>query len=163
MWEGEPEEGNTHVSIIFIAFGFTFFFIPRCCSSRSRVLSFSWAISSLLKSYCESGWPNKLRDGVHICSVLQHDCLLHERDSLALLFDPVVLFFEVRRAGDMSRLFLREQLHVMLELLHSELRIGRLLLLCLDHLVQFTQLRVEPRQRRAFFLQSALRLAVLRL
>jgi hypothetical protein len=43
----------------------TLFFIPRCCSSRSRVLSFSWAISSLLKSYCEPGWPNKLRNGAY--------------------------------------------------------------------------------------------------
>jgi hypothetical protein len=83
--------------------------------------------------------------------------------SLALLFDPVVLLLDVRRAGDMPRLFLREQLHIMLELLDREIRISRLLLLRLDHLVQFTQLRVEPRQRRTLFLQPALRLAALRL
>ena len=63
----------------------------------------------------------------------------------------------------MARLFFREQLHVVLELLDCKLRIGCLLLLRLDHLVQFTQLRVESRQRRALFLQPALRLAVLRL
>ena len=63
----------------------------------------------------------------------------------------------------MPRLFLRERRHVVLELLDRKFRIGRLLLLCLDHLVQFAQLRVEPRQRRTFFLQPALRLAVLRL
>ena len=63
----------------------------------------------------------------------------------------------------MTRLFFRERRHVVLELLDRKFRIGRLLLLCLDHLVQFAQLRVKPRQRRTFFLQPALRLAVLRL
>ena len=63
----------------------------------------------------------------------------------------------------MPRFFLRERRNVVLELLDRELRIGRLLLLRLDHLVQFAQLRVEPRQCRALFLQPALRLAVLRL
>ena len=89
--------------------------------------------------------------------------LLRNNNSLALLFDPIVLLFEVRRAGDMPRLFLRERRHVVLELLDRKFRIGSLLLLCLDHLVQFAQLRVESRQRRTFFLQPALRLAVLRL
>ena len=89
--------------------------------------------------------------------------LLRNNNSLALLFDPIVLLFEVCHTGDMPRLFLRERRHVVLELLDRKFRIGRLLLLCLDHLVQFAQLRVEPRQRRAFFLQPTLRLAVLRL
>lgn len=84
-------------------------------------------------------------------------------DSLALLLDPIVLLLEVRRPGDMARLFLCEQRHIVLELLDREFRIGRLLLLSLDHLIQFAQLCVEPRQRRALFLQPTLCLAVLRL
>jgi hypothetical protein len=84
-------------------------------------------------------------------------------DSLALLLDPIVLLLEVRRPGDMARLFFREQRHIVLELLDRELRIGRLLLLSLDHLIQFAQFRVEPRQRRALFLQPTFCLTVLRL
>jgi len=57
-------------------------------------------------------------------------------DSLALLFDPVVLFLEVCRACDMARLFLREDLYIVLQLLDRHIRIGRLLLLRLDNFVQ---------------------------
>lgn len=83
--------------------------------------------------------------------------------SLALLFDPVILLLEVRRRRDVARLFLRERLHVMLELFDRDLRVGSRLLLRLDDLVQVAQLRVEPRQRRTLFLQPALSLGMLSL
>ncbi|KAH9957599.1 hypothetical protein BC827DRAFT_1224580, partial [Russula dissimulans] len=51
---------------MFMTFGFTFFFMPRCCSSSSRALSFSWPISTLLKSYCDPAWPNRwLSSAIH--------------------------------------------------------------------------------------------------
>ena len=55
---GQPTS-STHVSIMFMTLGFTFF-VPRCCSSRSRALSLSWSMSSLLKSYTDPAWPNRL-------------------------------------------------------------------------------------------------------
>jgi len=51
----------------------------------------------------------------------------------------------------------------MLELLDRDLRIRSRLLLCLDGLVQVTQLGVEPRQRRALLLKMTLSLAMLNL
>jgi len=51
----------------------------------------------------------------------------------------------------------------MLKLFDRDFRVGSRLLLRLDDLVQVTQLRIEPRQRRTLFLQSALRLGLLRL
>ena len=82
---------------------------------------------------------------------------------LALLYDPLVLSLQVRRCSDVASLFLREGLHVVLELLDRDLGIGSGLLLRLDYLVQLAKLCIEPRQGCALFLQPALRLAVLRL
>jgi hypothetical protein len=62
-----------------------------------------------------------------------------------------------------ARLFLCEGLNIVLELLDRDIRVGSRLFLRLDDFVQITQLRIEPRQRRTLFLQSALRLCVLRL
>lgn len=33
---GQTKDSSTHVSIMFVTFGFTFFFVPRCRSSSSR-------------------------------------------------------------------------------------------------------------------------------
>ena len=84
-------------------------------------------------------------------------------NSLAVLFNPVVLLLEVRRRGHVARLFLCERLHVVLQLFDRDLRVGGRLILRLDHLVQLAQLCVEPRQRRTLFLEPALRLGMLRL
>jgi hypothetical protein len=51
----------------------------------------------------------------------------------------------------------------MLKLLDRNFRVGSRLFLRLDDLVQIAQLRIEPRQRRTFFLQPALRLGLFRL
>jgi hypothetical protein len=51
----------------------------------------------------------------------------------------------------------------MLKLFDRDFRVGSRLLLRLDDFVQVAQLRIVPCQRRSLFLQSALRLGVLRL
>jgi hypothetical protein len=132
---------------MFMTFGFTFFFMPRCCSSSSRALSFSWPISTLLKSYYDPAWPHRLFARAQSSAKRPNDGQFPH--SLALLCDPLVLPLEVRRSGDVASPFLRERLQVVLELLG------------LDYLVQIAQLRVETRQRHTFFLRTALCLAVL--
>jgi hypothetical protein len=51
----------------------------------------------------------------------------------------------------------------MLKFFDRNFRVGSRFLLRLDDLVEVTQLRIEPRQRRTLFLQSPLRLGLLRL
>ncbi|KAH9955699.1 hypothetical protein BC827DRAFT_831916 [Russula dissimulans] len=123
----------------------------RCASSRA--LSFSWPISALLKSYCDPAWPNRLFARAHSSAKRPNDGQFPH--SLALLWDPLVLPLEVRRSGDVASPFLRERLQVVLKFLDRDLRVGGRLLLGLDHLVQILKLRVETRQRRTLFLQTA--------
>jgi hypothetical protein len=144
---------------MFMTFGFTFFFMPRCCSSSSRALSFSWPISTLLKSYYDPAWPHRLFARAQSSAKRPNDGQFPH--SLALLCDPLVLPLEVRRSGDVASPFLRERLQVVLELFDRDLRVGGRLLLGLDHLVEIAQLRVETRQRRTLFPQTALCPAVL--
>jgi len=83
--------------------------------------------------------------------------------SLALLFDPLVLLLEVHHGGGVARLFLCEGLNIMLKLFDRDFRVGSRLLLCLDGFVRVAQLCIVPCQRCSLFLQSVLRLGMLRL